>query len=101
MKRSIFSKYRTKKHLKNVALALLSLTLMSGPAYSAEDLVGPAVNNEGAKEALNAALKVARGKPALSVAATVVCISCIPVAGATVSASMCVACGILLAKTLG
>lgn len=31
----------------------------------------------------------------------IVCLACIPVAGAAVSPGMCVACGILIAKTFG
>lgn len=56
--------------------------------------------NEGAKAALNEALKIARSKPALSVASTVVCLACVPAAGVT-SPCMCIACGILIAKVVG
>jgi len=56
---------------------------------------------ESGKEALNAALKTARQKPALSVAAAISCLACAPAAGIGASPSMCIACSILLAKVLG
>ena len=45
------------------------------------------VASKSGKEALNAALKLARSKPALSTAAAI--------------PGLCIACGILIAKTLG
>lgn len=38
-----------------------------------------------AKEALNVALKMARSKPAITTATSIVCIACVPVAGAAAS----------------
>jgi len=37
----------------------------------------------------------------LSIAAGITCIACVPVAGVAASPGMCIACGILIAKTLG
>ena len=65
------------------------------------ELASQAVGSEGGKEVLNATLKAARSKPALSVATGIVCMACVPVAGATTSPGICIACGILIAKTLG
>ena len=95
-------KKKLKNHLKSVAGALAYI-ILSTPLAQASDLdkAGKAIGSEGGKEALNTALKVAKGKPALSVAGTIVCIACIPVAGAATSPAMCVACGILVAKILG
>lgn len=101
------NKKRILKHLGNVGMAALSFSLMA-PSASAIDpgeAAGQVVASEGgraaAKAAMDSALKVARSKPSMVAATTVVCISCIPVAGACSSASICLACGIMIAKTLG
>jgi hypothetical protein len=82
------------RHLGKVSLACLSVAFLSAAA---------AVNlkNEAGKTVLNEALKISRSKPALSVAMTIICIACIPAAGAVASPAMCVACGILIAKLVG
>lgn len=100
-------KKRVINHLGRVSLALISVALMSTPATAAEpvEVVGQTMGSEGgqmaAKEALNAALKMARSKPAMTAATGIVCIACVPVAGAAASPGMCIACGILIAKTFG
>jgi len=92
---------------KNVLKSALVITLASVPVvYSsnAAEIQPVPVSNStigGGKEVLNAALKTARQKPALSVAAAITCLACAPAAGLAASPSMCVACGILLAKVLG
>jgi len=53
----------------------------------------------GGKGAMNEALKMARTKPALSIAAGIVCLACLPTAAA--SPALSVACGKLMAKTFG
>jgi hypothetical protein len=53
------------------------------------------------KAVLNSALKVAKSKPAMTLATGVVCIYCVPVAGACTSAYTCAGFGIIIAKTLG
>jgi len=89
-------------HLSKVGISLLSVSLLLGSSSaSATDVAAQAVTSEGGKEALNAALKLARSKPALSIAAGITCIACVPVAGVAASPGMCIACGILIAKTLG
>jgi hypothetical protein len=88
------------RHLGNVALASLSLVFLA-PAGAIEQNSTIAVNNEAGKTALNEALKVARSKPALSVATLITCVACIPVAGAVASPAMCIACGILISKVIG
>lgn len=98
---------RILNHLGSVGMAALSFSLMvpSASAIDPAEAAGQVVASEGgrvaAKAALNSALKVARSKPSMVAATTVVCVSCIPAAGACASASMCVACGIMIAKTLG
>jgi hypothetical protein len=52
------------------------------------------------KEVANGALEVAKSKPALALACGITCLACIPAAGAAASPGMCIACGILIAKTL-
>ena len=100
-------KKRVINHLGHVSLALVSAVLISTPATASEpvEVVGQVLGNEGgkaaAKEALNAALKAARSKPAMTTATGIVCLACVPAAGAAASPAMCVACGILIAKTLG
>ena len=96
-----------KKVGKNALKSALVITLASVPVvYSsnAAEIQPVPVSNStigGGKEVLNAALKTARQKPALSVAAAITCLACAPAAGLAASPSMCVACGILLAKVLG
>ena len=98
-------KKRILKHLGNVGMAIVSVSLMTSPALAASldpaETATQVVASEGGKEALNAALKIARSKPALSVATAITCIACVPVAGAAASPGLCVACGILIAKTFG
>lgn len=90
-----------RRHVGNVAVACLSLVFLAPAGGAIETNSTIAVNNEAAKTALNEALKVARSKPALSVAGAIVCLACPPVAGAAASPAMCVACGILIAKVIG
>jgi len=95
------------KKVGNFVLTLLSVAFVIGSAgiptraidttQAAKDVVA----SEGGKAALNEALKVGRSKPALSVAAAITCIACIPIAGAAASPGLCIACGILIAKVLG
>ena len=94
------------KFTKNVIKSFAVITLATIPAksVSANDIQPVPISNstvEGGKEVINAVLSGARKKPALSVAAGIICLACAPVAAAPVSASMCVACGILLAKVFG
>ena len=100
-------KKRILKHLTNVGMAALSFTLMASPATAIDpvEAAGQVAATEGgriaAKEVLNAALKVARSKPSMFIATGITCAACAPVAGTCASASMCVACGILIGKTFG
>jgi hypothetical protein len=94
---------RLLKHVGQVALGIISTTLVVSSA-GAVDVSGGAkevAGSEAGKAAVNGVLKVARSKPALSVAASIVCVACVPVAGAVSSPGMCVACGILIAKIIG
>ena len=95
------------KHLGNVAMAAVSLSLITAPATAIEPIQAAeqVLSTEGdravAKKDLNSALKVARSKPAMAVATTIVCGAYIPIADACASPGICIACGILVAKTLG
>jgi hypothetical protein len=104
-KMSTSFKRRVLNHVGRVSLAILSASFVLAPysaaAIDSADAASQVVASEGGKEALNAALKMARSKPALSVATTITCLACIPVAGVVASPTMCVACGILIAKTIG
>ena len=92
-------------HLSKVAMSLLSVSLLLGSpsatAIDSADAASKAVASGGGKEALSTAVKIARSKPALSIAAGITCLACVPVAGVVASPGMCIACSILLAKTLG
>ena len=92
-------------HLSKVGMSMLSVSFLLGssPAsvIDSADAAAQAVASKGGKEALNMALKIAGSKPALSVAAGITCIACVPVAGVAASPGLCIACGILIAKTLG
>lgn len=89
------------RHVGNVALACLSLVFLAPAGGALDHNTTLAINNEAGKTALNEALKVARSKPALSVATIIVCAACPAVAGLAASPAMCVACGILIAKVIG
>ena len=107
MVRNKFGRKKILKHIGNVVLSAVSLSLIIGPATASEPIKAAeqVVSTEGgrlaAKEALNSALKVARSKPAMAIATTIVCGACVPVGGVTASPGICIACGILVAKTLG
>jgi len=96
-------KKRFLTHLTKVGFSLASVILLSGPASAIDtaETIAHAAGSEGGKEAVNAALTISKTKPALSLAAAITCCACIPVAGAGASPAMCIACGILIAKTLG
>ena len=106
MTKNIKTKKVTRKilnHLTKVGMAIVSASLVVGPAGAIDptDAASQVIASEGGKEVMNSALKVARSKPALSLGTAIVCISCIPVAGAAASPAMCIACGILITKTFG
>lgn len=94
-------------HLSKVSMSLLSVSLLLGSSRAASaaidsaDAASQVVAADGGKEAINALLKVGRSKPAMSLAASITCLACAPVVGATVSPMLCVTCGILLSKTFG
>ena len=100
-------KKRVLKHLGKVGMALITLIVMNpsasaiDPVEAANQAVGSEGGREAAKRALDGALKVAKSKPAMTTATGIVCLACIPVAGAAASPGLCVACGILIAKTFG
>jgi len=100
-------KKRILNHLGKVGMAIITASLMTSPsvaidpAEAASQAIGAEGGVEASKRALNAALKLAKSKPAMSTATGIVCLACIPVAGAAASPGLCIACGILIAKTLG
>ena len=92
------------RHLGKVGVALGSAIIMTGQAQAVDTTTTAAtkvLGQEGGKEALNQALKIARTKPVLSIATLVTCLACPPVAGVAASPALCVACGILIAKGIG
>jgi hypothetical protein len=95
------------KHLSNVCLAAISFSLMTSPVFAVDtsEAASQVISAEGGKkvtkEVIDAALKIAKSKPAISTATIIVCLACVPAAGAATSTSICIACGILIAKTLG
>ena len=93
------------KRVGQVALSLVSGALVIGSAGALAGAIDAAetaqIASEGGKEALNQALKVARSKPAISVAAGITCLACLPAAGVVASPSLCITCGILIAKVIG
>jgi hypothetical protein len=102
-------KKKVLKHIGKVVMAIFYLTVMTSPmAFAAIDpseAVEQVLGSEGAAEAgkaaMNSALKAANSKPAMTAATAIVCLACVPLAGAAASPGMCIACGILIAKTLG
>ena len=98
---------RILKHLGKIGMAVITVSLMTSPALAVDsaEAAGQVIGSEGgklaAKEVVNGALKLAKSKPAMSTATAIVCLACIPVAGAVASPGMCIACGILIAKTVG
>jgi hypothetical protein len=99
-------KKRILRHISNVGMAIISVSLMTSPALAVDPVeVAGVIGVEGGtiagKKALNVALEAARSKPAMSTATCIVCIACLPVAGAVASPGLCIACGILIAKTFG
>lgn len=99
-------KKRILKRLGKVVMAIITVSLMNSPSLSLDsaEAASQAIRAEGGrkvtKEILYAALKMAKSKPAMSTATGIVCIACIP-AGASASPGLCIACGILIAKTFG
>ena len=104
---AIFKKQRVFKHLSKVGISLVTVgvglffrapdAMSTNKVQSASKIIGV----EGGTEALNLALKVAGSKPSLAIAATITCLACVPVAGVAASPAMCIACGVILSKTLG
>jgi hypothetical protein len=100
-------KKKVLKHLGNIGMAIISAIIMTSPAsavdpaQAAGQVIGAEVDTKAAKEALNTTLKMAKSTPAMATATTIVCIACVPAVGVGVSPALCVACGILIAKTLG
>jgi len=98
---------RILKHLGKISLALLTVSLMTSPASAvdsaeaASQVIGSEGGKRAAREAVSGALKIAKSKPAMTMATGIVCLACVPVAGAVASPGMCIACGILIAKTFG
>jgi hypothetical protein len=92
-------------YLSRVGVSALSVSLLLGSspasAIDSVDAASQVIASEGGKEVLNTVLKIGRSKPALSIAAGITCIACVPVVGVVASPGMCIACGILIAKTLG
>ena len=98
---------RILNHLGHVGVAAVTLILMTPPSLAVDpteatnQVMGTEGGKKAAKEALDAAVKMAKSKPAMSAATSIVCLACVPAAGVVASPGMCIACGILIAKTIG
>jgi hypothetical protein len=93
---------RILNHLGKVALSAISVSflLASSSAASAVD-VAEIAGTKGGVKVLKDTFIIARSKPAIAIATTIVCAACVPVAGAVGSPGLCIACGILVTKTFG
>lgn len=95
------------KKIGKVGISLISSLLIIGSAGAVDSgadatkTTKAIIEANAGKEALNQALKFARSKPAMSLATSITCLACLPLAGVAASPGLCVACGILIAKTLG
>jgi hypothetical protein len=106
-KPKISRKKKLLNHIGKISVSIISssfilssgsgLALASDPVDAAANIVG----SKGGKQALNEALLFARSKPALSVATGIVCLACPAVGVIPASPPLCIACGILIAKTFG
>ena len=86
------------KHLTKVGIAFVRFTLMTPMAVGVDPV--EVIAFEGDKEALNLVFKVAKSKPALSIAAGITCVACIPIVDTATSPGLYITCGILIVKTL-
>lgn len=108
-------KKKVLKHISKVGMAIFYLTVMTSPmafAVDPSEVADQVIDSEVAveagktvlkagKAAMNTALKAANSKPAMTTATAIVCLACVPLAGAVASPGLCIACGILIAKTFG
>ena len=107
MKKRRSRKNQILNYLGNVTMAFITASLIIFPslavdsAQAADQVIGAEGRSKVAKEALDNALKLAKSKPAISTATGIVCFACIPSAGTAASPGLCIACGILIAKTFG
>ena len=107
MKKTRSRKKQILNYLGNVTMAFITASLMISPslavdpAQAANQVIGAEGGSKAAKEALDNALKLAKSKPVMSTATGIVCLACIPATGAAASPGLCIACGILIAKTFG
>jgi hypothetical protein len=79
---AISGKKRVLNHLSKVGISLVtaSVYLLFRPSYEVASDAAEVIGSEGGKEALNAAFKIARSKPSLTIAAGITYMVCIPVA---------------------
>ena len=96
------------KHLGNVCMSVVWLALMTSPVVAiidpseaASQVIGSEGGAVATKAVIQSTLAAARSKPAMSAATAIVCLACLPAAGVLASPGLCVACGVLIAKTLG
>ena len=102
-------KKRVVYHLGNVGMAFLTLILMTPPSLAVDPaeaantvtVLGTEGGKKASKEVLDATLKMAKSKPAMTAATGIVCLACLKAAGIVASPGLCIACGIVIAKTLG
>ena len=70
-------------------------------ALSAGEVISSESDTKVVKVALDSALKLAKKKPVLNVATNIVLLATVPITGVAAGPRLFVACGILIAKTLG
>ena len=107
MGKNKFQKRKILRHLGRIAVSAVPVSLMTGrilavdPAEAAVKVMATEGGQETAKQALKSALKGAHSKPTMTVATTIACVACVPIAVAVASPGVYIACSILIAKTLG
>ena len=106
MSKNVSKRAKRIRYIRSLVSAVVSIGLVTQPVSAVEpveaanQVLGTEGGAKATKEALNAALKLAKTKPALTTATGIVCLACLPAAGGCASAGLCIACGILIAETL-
>jgi hypothetical protein len=101
-----------KNHTKKVVVAGITgiwVLTTSQPAFGIDPAIpveagkvaAPAPTPDMVKGVVGEAMSFAKSKPGMSLATAITCLACVPAAGASASPGLCIACGILIAKTLG
>ena len=93
-------------HLGKVGMAVITFNLMASSLLAVDppEITTHVVGAEGIKQVLkqvlNGALKITKSKLITSAAIFAVCVPCISTLGAVASPGLCIACWILITKTI-